>query len=568
MSESPPQDDIVFQNKILAANVVAGSSYVVAVVGAIPIAHKNDDSSFADYNFLNKSELHALDAALQAFMQGNAHADFSITEMGDGDAIIAAEFNSIESLAQPVKHEAIRLAHDILNKLKIKFGDESLGSVMKSGDNPTIKALLSGVDKVAITFNDHLERAGKIAPELLEDDEMIEASNALGAFKHQGKRQMIKDLESELASAKAAGNSQLVSELTQAINKLKVEVATAPEEHKVGSNKPIKELIEAIEVGMDKLAQKMQEMTQAGLNSAATGRDLGGAGGQEQQGNKPSTMDLGKPQNDAVKQNQVAAQQNNIMQEVAQTERATSKENTTQTQQADAQKAKESQEARQQRQEARQQRAERQHRQENRQQQAQTQQTQQAQEQQARQQRQEARQQQQARQQRQEARQVRQEQAQNTVNNNTSSIADNLRQMRRNQREGGQREGGQKEATQATSTAPQPQEQQPQIATKPAPPAKAPTLNQTPSTAATQNNDMQSMLASSGMAGLQNMQKMQDMEVPDALKPNSPARMIKAITQQRAAEQTAIQATDAPTTPAVPTSDLPILIKQNNQPSR
>jgi hypothetical protein len=348
-------------------------------------------------------------------------------------------------------------------------------------------------------------------------------------------------LEEELVQAKAAGNQELVQAITSTIQKLKVEVATTPDEYKAGGDRPVKELLHQIEVGLERLAHKMQEMTQAGLSTVQSSRDLG-AQEMEQQ-TKSTVIDVGRPQADMSKQQEHLHQTVNMqkMNENMRNEKASSI--AAQAQQAETQKSKEAQSARQERQEARQQRTERQQRREARQQQ-------QAQSQQSSQQRQEARQQrQQEVQQKLEARQQRREaraqQAQNQVNANAVTIEENLRRMRREQRK----------AVEAQTKA----QQQAATIEAQVPQAKPQKLNNPNKV---NNNEMMKSLLASNIGGMQSLQSMQNMEVPDALKPNSAARMVKAITQQREAN---IEVSNVTSTPTVATTDLPILIKPNNQ---
>jgi hypothetical protein len=541
-------NNVLFENKIFGANAVAGSSYIVVV--AFPTAsltpQQPNDSDYSDYNFLSNYGGLSLDDAYQAFMslnEGIIGDGFAITEIDDGAEIEMRNFNSVDDLAQPVKHEAIRLARDILEKLKIKFGEQNLDGLMKDDDKAPLKKLLNGVDKVEITFLHHLNNAKKIAPELLEDDEVIKAGNAFGVFKYQGKKLQIKDLEEELVQAKAAGNQELVQAITSAIQKLKVEVATTPDEYKAGGDRPVKELLHQIEVGLERLAHKMQEMTQAGLSTVQSSRDLGAQ--EMDQQSKTTIIDVGKSQADMSKQQERLHQTVNMQKinENMRNEKANSI--AAQAQQAETQKSKEAQSARQERQEARQQRTERQQRREARQQQ-------QAQSQQSSQQRQEARQQrQQEVQQRLEARQQRREaraqQAQNQVNANANAatIEENLRRMRREQRKAVEAQTKvQQQAATIEAQVPQAKPQKPNNPNK------------------VNNNEMMKSLLASNIGGMQSLQSMQNMEVPDALKPNSAARMVKAITQQREAN---IEVSNVTSTPTVATTDLPILIKPNNQ---
>jgi chromosome segregation ATPase len=356
--------------------------------------------------------------------------------------------------------------------------------------------------------------------------------------------------------------------LSNEINKIKVETTKMPDEWRKDRDKPIKDLLDKIEAGIDKLINKIQEMTQAGLSNIATGRDLGGDDRAQQQG-KQSTMDLSKMQTELLQNIERLNQQNMAIQKMTQAlegEAASAKQSVGQQQASGEQKQKEVQQARAERQ---QQRAERQ---QQRAEQRQTERSQQrtserVQRQIERVQRQSERMQQQQqqqnelqqRQQRQSERTQRrlqrtQEQQQQATNRsaerdaarsvrNDATIADNLRQMRSEQLKQKNEPPAvyQSVSTQAAPTQP-----------------KAPDVG-----LAKQKAELEMMQTLLSTGGLQNMAALQNMEVPDALKPNSPARTIKAITQQKEMENLQAQAVEANKNSATPTADLPILIKQN-----
>jgi myosin heavy subunit len=604
--------NIIDANKDKALKVIVGNAYVVTISHTLNYLKPNNndaDGDYSDYNFRNNGNVsNGLLQDLNSLASGTVQ--FEIVDIADDDEIVRPHFNSVDSLSQPVKEEAIKLARDILDKLKIQFGSQTIDGLMKSENDTATKKLFGAMDKVGIIFNNHAQIAEKMQPTLLEDDDIKAAKDVLGVFKYNNTKLEIRSLEKELKEAKQAGNQELVDILSNEINKLKVETTKMPDEWRGERDKPVKELVDKVEVGLDKLINKMQEMTQAGLSNVSTGRDLGGDDKAQQQG-KQSTMDLSKMQAETLKNIERLNQQSMVMQKMSNAVEG-EKQNANQ-QQAAEQKQKDSQQARAERQQQRaqrqqeraerqQQRAERlQNQQDRAQRQADRAQSQQerAQRQQERVQRQQERlqrqnernqqqqQQQQAeaqRQQRQVERtqrrlqraqmqeqqqraadqQIRQQQmsvakinerdaASYTAKQN-ANIAENLRQMRSEQ----MRQKNEASVVQSEQKSPLPQAE---IAART--PPSAPITNNSVDNA---NNMMQSLLSGGGLGTLQSMSAMQNMEIPDALKPNSPARTVKAIAQQKEMEQMrsqAVESGEVSKSPTSPTSDLPILIKQN-----
>jgi hypothetical protein len=504
-------------------------SYLVTVSHAIYhltyYGENGDGTSFADYNLvqqddIGKAEVYAHFLQQDAPSLQHTGGDIVITDMGEGEEV-TVQYNSVASLSQPVKNEAIRLAKDILDKLRIQFAGESLSGVLKSDDLFAVKDLMEGMEKINRVFTHHLENAARLNPTLLEDEDVEVAQKALGVFRYTSAREMVKALEIQLVMSESGQDAALSHALMDRISKAKVELAGMPEEWRGASNTPLKELLDDIETGMDKLTQKMQEMSQAGKDAAGSGRNLGNedaAAKQAEQGRK-NTMDLSQAQ--SQKQNDAQRQQDqtnaNLQRasEMIRSERSAKAAQGAQTQQQQDEQKAQSQQRREQRQQERQEQRSQAQRQDQR-----------------TQQRQEQQQQLQAQQQRREQRVQAQQQQEQRAN---KSIERTIRQLRDAQIQ--QRQQEQQQANNAANLAKIPPTAAPSVTTPAAPMAAKTPIPM---------DSIQSLQ--------QSMAAMQNMDVPDALKPNSPARMIKAIAEQRAPEATP--------------QDIPFNVKPNNELSR
>ncbi len=245
-----------------------------------------DDTADADHITQDYHEEHVAQRQ-EAFTHAMKHA-----ELGALAGLAHSEeekpkhhFNRVEDLRVEVQEEAIAIARDILDKLRLQFADMTLEALMDMGDMPLVKQLLTGVSKVASTFRQHLDIALRLDPDMADDDAVLEASMAIGIFDFHGKMQESEQARMQAMVAEQTGNISLAGQLHQQAKQLHEEAVALPGAWKQTADRSITSLLDSIEKGMDRIVSRVQEM-QGGLG-AVSERDLGQADAQDMQQEQP-----------------------------------------------------------------------------------------------------------------------------------------------------------------------------------------------------------------------------------------------------------------------------------------
>lgn len=169
---------------------------------------------------------------------------------------------SVDSLDISIKEEAIAIARDILDKLRIRFADMTLEALMEAGDIPMIQEVMAGVKEVGETYTRHLHNALRLDLELADSPEINEAADALGMFHYQEMSQSLEQLEMDVLMAEQRGDLQLASELRAEEERRRQEMEAMPDIWKQPGNITITQLLDKIENGMETLVARMRDMTQ------------------------------------------------------------------------------------------------------------------------------------------------------------------------------------------------------------------------------------------------------------------------------------------------------------------
>lgn len=88
-------------------------------------------------------------------------------------------FNSVESLAQPIKIQAIEIAREILEKLKIQFQGTPIMAMMDYTSGQ-FQRTMTDLNTIVSVYQDHLQRAATLDPSLTEDPMVLHANEAVG----------------------------------------------------------------------------------------------------------------------------------------------------------------------------------------------------------------------------------------------------------------------------------------------------------------------------------------------------------------------------------------------------
>lgn len=181
----------------------------------------------------------------------------------------ARKLRSPDTLELPLREESIELAREILRRFKeLGFSDKPLEEALTAGRPEDGTALVRQLETLANTYLDMLAEAAQINPNILQDPQIKEASNAAGHFAHTIKLMAAKEMPNSLAAAQ----------------QISADIAQMPEEWKQLHDRTVGRLIASMEGGLEKafgaietaqqeqqqqdeeLAQQQQAVEQAAQN--------------------------------------------------------------------------------------------------------------------------------------------------------------------------------------------------------------------------------------------------------------------------------------------------------------
>lgn len=120
------------------------------------------------------------DALAQAAAIGKEHSDtIAMDAVGTTLADKAARYNDVEALAQPIKLQAIEIARDILEKLKIQFQGTPVMAMLDYTASH-FQRTIADVNAAIAVYEDHLHRAVMLDPSLRDDPMVVRANDAVG----------------------------------------------------------------------------------------------------------------------------------------------------------------------------------------------------------------------------------------------------------------------------------------------------------------------------------------------------------------------------------------------------
>jgi hypothetical protein len=152
----------------------------------------------------------------------------------------------VAGLSEPVRHDAIEIAKDILKKLKIKFGDVNIldGLNLKPKDDI---AVIGGVQGVAMVYERLLAYARTVDMGILGHPAVHSATQALGQMGYLAKLEAMK-LANQAGSTKLADN-------------IAMQMQSVPKQFSRATNARLGGLIERVEKGIDTVLDRIQAIT-------------------------------------------------------------------------------------------------------------------------------------------------------------------------------------------------------------------------------------------------------------------------------------------------------------------
>lgn len=161
---------------------------------------------------------------------------------------VANEYADVESLTQDVKAEAIAIAREILEKLKIVYEDISLLDLITITDGDILDDFSEDIHDLEALFAYQVDQALHIDPTLANDPEVALASDALG---------MMGAVTRAYAKKKSG---QITDEMLSLM--AQKEIQNAEQRNQQLKGKTVDKLAEDIERGLNKVQEKTRDAQQ------------------------------------------------------------------------------------------------------------------------------------------------------------------------------------------------------------------------------------------------------------------------------------------------------------------
>ena len=179
----------------------------------------------------------------------------------------ARKLRPVESLEPPAREESIELAREILRRLKnLGFSDKPLKEMIEAGRPEDKAAFAEAIDEMVDTYANLLLEAAETTPNLLQDQRVKEANEAMAAMVHGIKLMAAKEVPSSIAAAQ----------------QISADVTRSPEEWDRLHAHTVDRLLKSMEGGLEKAVggieaeqdrqaqeddQQRQEMLDAAMQS-------------------------------------------------------------------------------------------------------------------------------------------------------------------------------------------------------------------------------------------------------------------------------------------------------------
>lgn len=121
----------------------------------------------------------AEEALQQQAMQEETVRTLTMDAVGTAFTNVAGQYNSIDSLSQPVKLQAIEIAREILEKLKLQFSGSPV-LAMLDYTSGQFQRTMTDLSSVITVYKDHLQRACELDVSLMDDPMILTANEAVG----------------------------------------------------------------------------------------------------------------------------------------------------------------------------------------------------------------------------------------------------------------------------------------------------------------------------------------------------------------------------------------------------
>jgi len=125
-----------------------------------------------------------------------------LVEMSGRIETTVRTLRSIDSLEPPAREESIELAREILRRLKnMSFSDRPMKEMVDTGQPEDKAAFAQKIDEMADLYKNLLQEAAVINPNILQDQRIRDANDAVATFSHAVKLMAAKEMPTSAAAA-------------------------------------------------------------------------------------------------------------------------------------------------------------------------------------------------------------------------------------------------------------------------------------------------------------------------------------------------------------------------------
>ncbi|MFO1241785.1 MAG: hypothetical protein U1E36_01060 [Rickettsiales bacterium] len=201
------------------------------------------------------------------------------------------EYGDVEALSKETKDEAIAIARDILEKLKLVYENIDLFELMTLAEDDILDDFAQDVSDLKTLFEFQVDQALLVDPTISHDPEVALASDALGMM-------------SAVSRAHAKKKSKEINEEMLAFT-VQQEIMRAQQQSPELKGKTVDKLAEDVERGLNKIQQKTRD---AQRNMTPEDLDIRLERGLESRGVSPEQSQAQKQQQQQQSQQQQASQ--------------------------------------------------------------------------------------------------------------------------------------------------------------------------------------------------------------------------------------------------------------------
>lgn len=216
----------------------------------------------------------SMDPRKQQEAQPQQSAAEQLNSIANDIAAAGALTMSVEELHEPTKRESIRLAKEILDKLRVKFGEAMIAQGLDITQfDPLV--LLEDLKEAVQAFEFHLHKLAGMDTTIYENPAVMRANEAIGKFSHIAKK-------ISFESALAQGDPQMAA-------LLQADIAQLPASWTPAADDTFGLLIDDLSNGLDAVLERINQIGEhdAGAEfwlGLQTDRSLGGTGEPAQTG--------------------------------------------------------------------------------------------------------------------------------------------------------------------------------------------------------------------------------------------------------------------------------------------